>query len=514
MSGMSGQWCGLRVRASFWVLALLVASNGGVAAEALRPTLDKLQESQATLRPTDAIGALTPGLTTDTMDATRRARYMSPDLPESDIDPDTYVLGPYDLLGVVLEVGDARTYQLAVLPEGVVVVPNVGVVPASGHTLTDFRAALRGAVAQRYRGFEIYCHLLRPRQFRIYVTGEVKEPGTLAARATERVSDVIERAGGLTEQASRREIELRDAQDRLLARVDLGRWLACGDLRANPVLQAGSVVHVPPRGRQVIITGEVRDAGTFELRRGESLTALLQLAGGPTTLADLSRVAVERTDSTGSVTVSNSDLHHESPATDDVTRVTILSALLGKNRVFFITPDDRQQTLYMAPGETLADLVRRTATLPADADLAGAQLATHDSVGHPVQVPVDLTRVLAGEQDRPLQQGDVLSVPGVKGYVYVSGYVNRPGRYPYRPEWTVNDYLGEAGGPAPGGSRDRVTILGLGGRQRESDRRMPLQRGETVFVDRSLGAKGATALGLLINVTALAVSVVAISRTH
>jgi protein involved in polysaccharide export with SLBB domain len=498
---------------TFGVLAVLACGTGGAVAQGLRPALDRLQDAQAAAKPETGVGPAGSVLPDD-LDATRRARYTSPDLPEADIDPDTYTLGPYDVLGIMLVTGDSHVYQLAVLPEGVVVVPSVGMVQASGHTLTEFRQALHTAVAQRYRGFELYCHLVRPRQFRVYVTGEVKQPGTLAARATERVSDVLERAGGLTDQGSKREIELRDAQDRLLSHVDLGRWLACGDLRANPHVGAGCVVHVPPRGRVVIITGEVRDSGTFELRPGESLPELLQLAGGPTVIADLSRVAVERTDSTGSVTVSTCDLRHESPSTADATRITILSTLLGKHRVFFITPDDRQQTLYMAPEETLADLVRRTATLPSDADLAGAQLATHDSAGHPVQVPVDLTRVLAGTQDRPLQHGDVLSVPGVKGYVYVSGYVTRPGRYAYRPEWTINDYLGEAGGPAPGGSRDHVTLLGPTGRQRESDRGMPVQRGETVYVDRSLGAKGATALGLLINVTALAVSVVAIARTR
>jgi hypothetical protein len=205
-------------------------------------------------------------------------------------------------------------------------------------------------------------------------------------------------------------------------------------------------------------------------------------------------------------------LRNESPLADDVTRVTVLSTMLGQRRVFFIAPDDRQQTFYIGDGEMLSDLVRRVANLPPDADLAGAVLATRDSTHESIQVAVDIERVLAGEQNRPLVDGDVLSVPSVKGYVYVSGFVSRPGRYVYRSEWTVDDYLGEAGGPALGGSRGSVSVIGSDGAMRRADRRTPVRRGETLHVDRSVGSKSVAALGVLINVTALALSVVALTR--
>lgn len=495
-----------RTRVLVAILCLVPAS--GVRAQGSQTIRDRLS-------PFETRSPSAPPTVVDIPDEAEKGvgiRYGSPDLLDAEVDAETYELGPYDLLSIVLVSGDTRSQILPVLPEGVVVVPNVGPVSAAGRTLAQFRTDLHDAVARRYRGFELYCNLARQRQFRVYVTGEVKSPGVLAARPTERVSDVIDRAGGLTDRASKREIELRDAAGVVLAQVDLGRFLARGDLAGNPRLRPGAVVHVRPRGRLVSVAGEVRAPGGHEVQAGETVRDLVDLAGGPTDMADLEHVTVERIDGGGKVRVETVDLRTGSPSAAEASRVTVLSRLLGRPRVYFITPDDRQQTLLLAPGETLASLVRRTATLPADADLAAAQLATRDKEGSPVLVPVDLRRVLQGEQDRPLREGDVLSVPGVKGYVYVSGHVTKPGRYAYRADWNVSDYVGEAGGPTIDGSRNRARLLGQDSIWRDVNRTTIVQRGETVFVERSRGGQTGTIVGVLGNLTAVVISVVALTR--
>jgi protein involved in polysaccharide export with SLBB domain len=394
-----------------------------------------------------------------------------------------------------------------------VLVPNIGSVPAAGRTLAEFRKALRSATARRYRDFELYCYLAQPRLFRVYVTGEVVKPGVVAARAYERVSDVVERAGGLSDRASRRDIELRDLQGELQSRVDLAAFEAHGDLNANPLLSGGQMVWVPVRRRSVQLLGEVGMPGTYETRRGESLSDLLRLAGGPTPRADLEHVSVESMDSTGTVRVRNVDLRQDpTVADDDVVRVSVLSSTLGRNRVFVIMPSGEERTLFLSEGETLRDLLPRVSQLQPEADLTQAELATQDEKGGRVQVPVDVERVLAGDDNRPLRDGDILSIPRVKNYVYVSGYVTEPGAYSYRSDWTVNDYLGEAGGPTAGGSLGRVKIVGSDGTRRGGDRETRLQRGDTIFVDRSFFGKASGALGLVANLSALVISIVALRR--
>jgi protein involved in polysaccharide export with SLBB domain len=443
-----------------------------------------------------------------------RTRFVSPEVLEAAIDAETYVLGPHDILAVMILAGQTRLERLPVLPEGVVVVPGVGAVPASGRTIVEFREALRRELSRHYQNFELYSYLAVARQVRVYVTGEVREPGTLVARPYERVSDVVERAGGFTEMASRRFIELSrtDGNSGASMRVDLGAYYLRGELDSNPQLMAANAVFVPPRRNEVEILGEVAVPGTYELVEGELLRDLLDLAGGPTPHADLSHVSVDAFDANGAATVHTYDLHSESPRVERAVRVSVISSLLGRRRVFVIAPDGGDHVLYLSPSETLHDLVRRVAQLERDTDLAEARLVTRDSTGARIELPVDIARILAGAGDRPLQDGDVLSVPAVKDYVYVSGFVARPGRYPYRADWTVGDYLGEAGGTTGTGNRKKATLFGSSGDERSTDRGGRVQRGDTIHVNESTGSKIRGAVGVFASLAALALSVVALSR--
>ena len=112
---------------------------------------------------------------------------------EKAIDPDRYVLGPFDALGVTIMGPDSRTYTLNVLPEGDVLIPGVGPVHADGLTLTEFRRALAAKVDMYFRNIELYCYLETPALFRVFVTGEVANPGVVAVSGVERVTDAIGR---------------------------------------------------------------------------------------------------------------------------------------------------------------------------------------------------------------------------------------------------------------------------------------------------------------------------------
>jgi protein involved in polysaccharide export with SLBB domain len=78
---------------------------------------------------------------------------------ERAVDPDTYVLGPYDRLVMSIMGPEPVSYVLSVLPEGDVLVPGMGPVKADGLTLTEFRSALADKVEKYYRNIELYCYL-------------------------------------------------------------------------------------------------------------------------------------------------------------------------------------------------------------------------------------------------------------------------------------------------------------------------------------------------------------------
>jgi len=477
------------------------------------PLWSQTPRSESTRIPSKTENARPAAGSLPTLDESRTpVRYLSPDLVETVVDPETYILGPQDILAVQIVLGETRNEQLPVLPEGVVLVPHVGPVPAAGTTLAAFRKRLHAAVSERYRSFELNCYLARARQFRVYVTGEVAEPGVLAARATDRVSDVVERAGGLVVGGSERDIEVRDAHGKVLARADLTAFRRRGRLDANPTVDAGQVVYVAPLQRRVQVEGAVASPGAYEWKPGDTLDTVLDLAGGLLANADRTQVSVERVDPAGNASVQVVDLGAGPHDAVDVRRIVVNSNLLGQRRVFVVTPEGEKRTLALGPGETLRDLALRIGSASPEADWTSAELSTRDSAGHSERVTVDIPRVLRGEGDRPLQDGDILAVPRLPDHVYVSGYVTRPGRYPYHADWSIGDYIGEAGGTSPGGSSGEVRIYDTAGKTRSGDRESLLQRGETLYVDRSFTGKASSLLGLAVNLSAVVISIVVLGR--
>lgn len=149
----------------------------------------------------------------------------------------------------------------------------------------------------------------------VYLTGQVKHPGRYALRSkTERVSDLIRRAGGLTEQAyaggvrfyrsytpGRNPIDgkpaevgerARSARDSLprgfteRVGLDLPRALKSSKFRDNIILAAGDSIHIPEYNPIVMVEGTVNSPGAVPYTPGKSLDWYVDAAGGYTQLSD------------------------------------------------------------------------------------------------------------------------------------------------------------------------------------------------------------------------------------
>ena len=186
----------------------------------------------------------------------------------------------------------------------------------------------------------------------IAVKGEVKNPGTYGIRPGERLSSVLERAGGFQASAypyaailrrvQIRELEVRD-QDQMMMRVKdeqsnlqllpeadpekkrakdlaLQQWqTALEQLRSNPPsgrlairispdierwknsaadveVRAGDSIEIPKRPSYVMVTGQVFNPSAVSYRPGKSAQWYLSQSGGPTQLANKKAIFVIRAD--------------------------------------------------------------------------------------------------------------------------------------------------------------------------------------------------------------------------
>ncbi len=427
---------------------------------------------------------------------------------EKAVDPDQYVLGPNDQLLINIMGPESRTFMPTILPEGDVFIPGVGAIHADGLSLSDFRKELSKRVSKYYKNIELFCHLLSPRVFRVFVTGEVANPGFVKVSAVQRVSDAIERAGGMKKQASSRLITLEREGE--VIRVDLLRFQLKGDLTNNPYLRGGDRVHVPPGGWRVVILGQIWKPGFFEIVPGETIYDLIDLAGGFTAEALKDSVLVSRIEepnriATFSVTSDRFDLELK-----DLDEVNTYEARKEMRRVFVFGEVRRTGRFFLAPGEGLSELLVRAGSFNEFADLEHASLQR----GNSELIAVNLKDYLVpGDDDGLLlNDGDILHVPNLSRTVTVGGEVQVPGEFLFRNEWTVVQYIGLAGGPTSVGSVDRIVIYSSDGTSRNADGDSRPNRGDVIIVKRSKARIFSEFFSGLLGVTAVVISIVALTK--
>ncbi len=265
---------------------------------------------------------------------TNQAGLSSTDITMSGLDKpiisDEYILMPGDSLLITITGGTNYSYVTGVTYEGKVTInmpvtsmPNpqelsiikydiVAAVPIYGMSLKNAKDSLRCVFLKYFRNIKVDITLLAMRQFIVFVVGEVKNPGMVRAYPVDRVSTVIQRAGGVTTVGSRSKIEQKRS-NALLQLVNLENFEKTGDTDINPYVQDGDLILVPRMEQSVIIRGavfgkreyELRVAeltaarertseGLYELNQGERVTEMISKAGGITPWADMKSVYVQR----------------------------------------------------------------------------------------------------------------------------------------------------------------------------------------------------------------------------
>ena len=227
-----------------------------------------------------------------------------------------YLVGPGDRF--LIHVSESEEpIEAQVLAEGGVYIPKVGRIRVGGLRLRDARQAMVSAYKQAFRVGEVWVELSEPRRFPVPVVGMVQTPGLVVASAVERVSEVIERAEGLDERASTRNIRVfstltlsREEAALIRAqagagsfdflsqmdsrRADLELYYVTGDSEYNPFVEDGDIIVVPSSHSVIRAVDAVNRAGTYEFVKGDRLSDLLSLSLGFAPQVDTSQVFLFR----------------------------------------------------------------------------------------------------------------------------------------------------------------------------------------------------------------------------
>jgi protein involved in polysaccharide export with SLBB domain len=207
--------------------------------------------------------------------------------------PPDYVIGPDDELRVRIWGQINFSGNLRVDRSGDIYLPQVGTVQVAGLPFSDVDHHLRAAVAKIYRNYDLSVDIGRIRSMQIYVSGQARRPGAYTISSLSSLVDALFASGGPSPQGSLRHVLLK-RDGKTVTDFDLYALLIRGDKSKDARLAPEDVIFIPPAGPEVAITGSVRTPGIFELRSGETVGDLVEMAGKTTAVASNSRITLER----------------------------------------------------------------------------------------------------------------------------------------------------------------------------------------------------------------------------
>jgi polysaccharide biosynthesis/export protein len=404
--------------------------------------------------------------------------------------PNDYVLGPGDNLEVQLYGNERQNLVMVVGRDGQIRLPKLGPVQVGGMSLDQVKAHLAERVSREFVGTQVSLSMGQLRSVRVFVLGDVANPGSYLVSALSNISHALLVAGGPTANGTLRDIQLK-RNGYVVSRLDAYDLLLNGDTSKDQRLQAGDVVFVPPVGTTVAIEGEVRRAALYEVKNGTTVADLLLLSGGLRPEADPKSASISRINERRDRVTLDADLTRP-----DIRRLALRNGdrlEVGKVRPTLTNGVELAGAVFDPRVFEYRDGLRISAVLPSDAHLRPEADAQYVVVRRqplptgPVSVlQVDLRQAWAAPgsvADLPLQLRDRVIVPtraadraeqlksltaelraqGRKDdparVVIVQGKVASPGEYPLSEGMRVADLLKAGGALAESALEGQVELI-------------------------------------------------------
>jgi protein involved in polysaccharide export with SLBB domain len=390
----------------------------------------------------------------------------SPDLKLAT--PVNYILGPGDELQIGVFGVQEYSSSLSVSVEGKISIQYVGQISVAGMTIEAATQKIKGAIAKVYSTVrsgqsQVSVSLSKIRTIKVTVVGG-NQPGNYSVSSLATVFNALHLAGGPGKNGSYRNIELI-RNNKVLRKIDIYHFLVNGDQSDNIGLRDDDVIRIPAYSQRVVLSGEVKRPGVFEMKVGETFSDLLAFASGFNEFAYTSSVNVEQ--KTGKEfkvqDINEANYPTYQPKSGDVFKV---SRILDRfeNRIKIEGAVFRPDAYSFSEGMRISDLIKRAEGLKEDAYTKRAKLIRLKPNLTAEIVNIDLDAALSGDLNANLElkREDILTVYSVLEFreeykVTIDGEVKNPGTYPFYENLTLNDLVVQVGG-LTGSASKRVEI--------------------------------------------------------
>jgi protein involved in polysaccharide export with SLBB domain len=331
-------------------------------------------------------------------------------------------------------------------------------------------------------------------EFTLSIDGEVRLPGTFPYAENITLEELIIQAGGLTEGASARRVEVsrrvknsdvlsQSAVTAEVFQIDIDRNLKFSD--GTFILQPFDIVSVRNASgyevqRQVKIQGEVLFPGTYTiLNKDERISDIVRRAGGLTALAYTPGASLKRPG------VPDADVDSAALAKEKLGKIKRLQASFGDST----NVDDQAE-----------ELVKNT------------------------NVGISLEKILASPRsgyDLIMEEGDIITIPKQLQTIKVSGEVLSPVTIIYEKGIGFKNYISQSGGFSDRSLKRRSYVLYANGAVRSTKKMIffnnypPVSPGAEIFVPKRTDKKPLSAaeiVGISSGLASLAVIILNLVR--
>jgi protein involved in polysaccharide export with SLBB domain len=207
--------------------------------------------------------------------------------------PSDYIIGPGDELQINIWGQITANLRVIVDRSGQIYVPQVGQISVAGVHYGDLEQHLKREILKVFKNFNLTANLGRLRSIQIIVVGNARYPGTYTISSLSTLVNAIFASGGPSPQGSLRHIQVR--RDGLtITDFDFYDLLIKGDKSKDVRLESGDVLYIPHVGPLVAISGSVNVPAIYEMKDSSRLQDLIDIAGDLSTVADTSKITIDR----------------------------------------------------------------------------------------------------------------------------------------------------------------------------------------------------------------------------
>lgn len=281
----------------------------------------------------------------------------------------------------------------------------------------------------------------------VALTGNVKNPAIFELKGPANLGEVLTWAGGFDSAAEAKQVVVEknvNNQYKTIVDVIAERGVTNGQLAGIPVqptdvlrvFAPGAVaVQAKIQNEYVRVSGEVKQAGTFLLKKGETLREFIARVGGANENGYLYATKLNRE------SVRRIQQEKLNEVADRFERDLEANA----TRRIGASADSAEAAKQAAAVEQQRRLVQKLRTVKAEGRIV------LDLPGMDTQIK--------NLPDLPLQDGDSIYIPRRPGTVDVLGAVFQQNSFIYRPQRSVNDYVEQAGGVTSTADKSEMYII-------------------------------------------------------